>query len=158
MHKWRVGPQADPRPRRLSGAVAPARFGTACSWSPTVRRLDLRKFRLRRFKYPLSSRGMHRDSSASRADTDVCGDDLPPRQAEAHRFIAMYIDRHGRSPTSRDISAFLQVKSTNPQSYIYPLIAKGYLDRYPGKAHRNLRVTERGRYWLDARPQLALDL
>lgn len=90
-------------------------------------------------------------------DPDV-SEDLPPRQEETLRYVAIYIDRHGRSPTSREIALFLRVKSTNPQSYIYPLLAKGYLDRYPGKARRNLMVTDRGKDWLGARPQLALDL
>jgi repressor LexA len=57
-------------------------------------------------------------------------DDLNPRQAEMLRYMEEYIADHGRPPTTREIGARLNIKSTGHVDYhMRALVAKGYISK-----------------------------
>ncbi len=84
---------------------------------------------------------------------------LSPRQEAALLFICRYEETEKRTPTIREICGELGLRSNNPDTYLVPLIAKGYLSKRAtpiGKKRdmRNLLITERGASWYQERPFL----
>ena len=64
------------------------------------------------------------------------------RQLEVLAWVRRYIDRHGYSPTMKEIAAGFGWSGPHPaRCHLDLLEAKGYLTRQPGKA-RTIRVIE----------------
>ena len=67
---------------------------------------------------------------------------LTKRQAEALQFIQEFTDTHPYSPSLREISAGLGLKSVSPaKSLVDALAEKNYIHYQPG-SHRSIRVTK----------------
>jgi repressor LexA len=69
---------------------------------------------------------------------------LTPNQQRVLDWIERYLDRHGRSPTLREISENLGLRShSSAQDYVEALVRKGALERLP--YHRGLSLPGRSR-------------
>ena len=65
--------------------------------------------------------------------------DLTANQQRVLDCVRRYIDRHGRSPTLREIAENLELSShSSAQDYVEALVRKGALERLP--YHRGLRL------------------
>lgn len=64
------------------------------------------------------------------------------RQQEVLNFIREFIEKHGFSPSTREIQEFFDFSSQNSaMNHINALAAKGYISRIPG-CSRTIRVIE----------------
>ncbi|HWS86446.1 MAG TPA: helix-turn-helix domain-containing protein [Pyrinomonadaceae bacterium] len=68
---------------------------------------------------------------------------LPPltdKQAECLRYVLDYFLERRYYPTQREVAAAMSLNSSTAESYLKPLIQKGYLEREP-RRRRNVRLT-----------------
>ena len=74
---------------------------------------------------------------------------LTPRQFDCLRAIAKHQAEHGRSPTMRELAAYLGVRShSTSYFFIERLGAKGYIER-DGRLSRTIVILEAGRKALE---------
>jgi DNA-binding MarR family transcriptional regulator len=69
---------------------------------------------------------------------------LPPltiKQTECLKFIMEYFLDRRYYPTQREVAEAMNLNSSTAESYLKPLIQKGYLERGPHR-RRNIRLTE----------------
>jgi DNA-binding MarR family transcriptional regulator len=68
---------------------------------------------------------------------------LPPlteKQAECLKFVMRYFLDRRYYPTQREVAEAMNLSSSTAESYLKPLILKGYLERGPHR-RRNIRLT-----------------
>jgi DNA-binding MarR family transcriptional regulator len=68
---------------------------------------------------------------------------LPPlteKQAECLKYIMSYFLDRRYYPTQREVAEVMCLNSSTAESYLKPLIQKGYLERGPHR-RRNIRLT-----------------
>lgn len=68
---------------------------------------------------------------------------LPPltdKQAECLKYVLDYFLARKYYPTQREVAVAMNLSSSTAESYLKPLIHKGYLQREPHR-RRNIRLT-----------------
>jgi DNA-binding MarR family transcriptional regulator len=68
---------------------------------------------------------------------------LPPltnKQAECLKFVMKFFLDRRYYPTQREVAEAMTLNSSTAESYLKPLIQKGYLERGPHR-RRNIRLT-----------------
>ncbi|HJT98410.1 MAG TPA: transcriptional repressor LexA [Rhodanobacteraceae bacterium] len=107
------------------------------------------------------SRWRERRKSRLRGEADIrtlvrmSPERLTANQQRVLDCIRRHFDRHGRTPTLREISEDLGLSShSSAQDYVEALVRKGALERLPH--HRGLRLPDRSRSWASAATQLPL--
>lgn len=64
---------------------------------------------------------------------------LTPLQHKVLLYLVDYFAKNQEYPTQREITVYLEKKTTNAMPYLSPLLAKGYIEKVPGR--RGIRLS-----------------